>query len=141
MKVVKEKAIKELLGLLDPAQRKMVTEIFDRKVRKVVKCMSKKCKGRTIALIYLDRQGGEHIAASGEVGNKKDPMRLLAYRKRLDGKYGFQCSCGNDSRLCEAEMGVSGIENGNPTAKDIEQVAQNLQTKKSKKDKFLIEKI
>jgi hypothetical protein len=30
---------------------------------------------------------------------------ILSVRPRMDGHLGFQCECGNDSRLCEAEKG------------------------------------
>jgi hypothetical protein len=34
-----------------------------------------------------------------------DQSPLLASRYRLDEKWGFECKCGNDSRLCVDELG------------------------------------
>ena len=136
--------ISKILENISNKQHKgMVYNILTHKVSKVVKCRSSSCKGRIIAQIY---ENGSIIP----VVNNKGMMFLLATRERLDGHLGFQCRCGNDSRLCEAEKGISGIENNAIQKSDIEEVWERLQKKpvnypiKGKKqivDKFLIEKI
>lgn len=35
---------------------------------------------------------------------------ILAVRKRMDGNWGFQCMCGNDSRIAQQEKGLIGKE-------------------------------
>lgn len=52
---------------------------------------------------------------------------ILACRLRHDGKWGFQCMCGNDSRLAKAEKGI--INSGPPTKEDLAKVEANLKAK------------
>lgn len=53
-------------------------------------------------------------------------MWMLAYRPRLDGFLGFQCRCGNDSRLSGYEKGVKSIEKNKVKQKDIEAVLEKV---------------
>ena len=109
-----------LKTIKDPKQRAQIQSILQSDVVKVVKCMSKKCKGRIVA----------HVMSDGTIKpitDDKGFMHLRAIRPRLDGFYGFQCWCGNDSRLCEAEKGVKGIEHNAPQKKDLEEVWNRLQ--------------
>lgn len=138
----KKKADEILNSIPDPAQRKAIADILKGKIIKRVKCLSDKCDGRVIAHIYDDGR----ITATIDSGR----MYLAASRKRLDGYIGFQCLCGNDSRLAEHEMGVEGIEMNAITKDDVEKVWDKLQSQpanypiiKGKQivDNFLIEEI
>ena len=115
--------MKLLDNIKDPVQRGMIQNILMNNVVKVIRCMSSSCKGRIIGNIYSDGK----IAPT--VDSKDGLMYMRAYRQRLDGFLGFQCWCGNDSRLCKAEIGVSGIENNAPQKSDLEQVFNRLQNK------------
>lgn len=123
-------------------QRDIIANIISGRIVKQVKCQSRICGGRIIAHIYNDGRVEANIV--------KDVMWLFAHRQRLDGSLGFQCRCGNDSRLCEAEVGVSGIEHNNVTQKDLNEVWDRLQKKpasyktegrKTYVDNFIIEEI
>lgn len=115
-----------LKNVNDPGQRKLIGDLIAGKVVKYVKCMSKECKGRIIAHIMKDGR----IRATTEYGL----MYLLAHRPRFDGYLGFQCLCGNDSRLCEQEKGIRGIEENCLSAEDIVKVGKRLKKKKNKYD-------
>ena len=112
---------KILDNIPDKGQRDIVANILTGQITKVVKCMSKECDGRIIAHIYMN--GDIRPTHSDGV------MFMRASRNRLDGQIGFQCWCGNDSRLCEAEIGVEGIESGAVQKSDIETVWSRLQGK------------
>lgn len=133
---------KILANIPDSKQRKTIAEILTGKIEKNVRCNSDECKGRIVAYI--------HDNGKIEPTTDKGVMWLLAYRHRLDGYLGFQCACGNDSRLSDQEKGIDGIENNSVTKKDIEQVWENLNLKpisypnKNRKqliDNFLLEEI
>jgi len=100
------------------------------------------CNNRLIAYIYTD--GKVRLAAS------EGKAWLRAHRNRLDGYLGFQCWCGNDSRLCAQEKGVTGMERNAVTKDDLAQVYKNLEKNPAKYkeknnklvvDGFLIERI
>jgi len=139
-----EKAKKILETIKDPKQRKTVEGILYGIIVKNVRCMSKACKGRIVAHIYNDGS----IKATTEKNKRGELLMFLrAFRHRLDGYLGFECWCGNDSRLCEAEKGVVGRT---VDKAGLEKVHDRLQRKpanyveKNGKiliDKFLIEKI
>lgn len=67
-----------------------------------VRCLSKSCNGDVIATI--DDQGIVH----------ETDGRLFASKMRVDGVYGFQCSCGNDSREAPQERERLGMANPTP---------------------------
>lgn len=105
--------------------RNMLTDVLDGKVVKYIRCNSEECQGRIIGHIYLN---GNIVP----ITNEKGEMFMRAFRHRLDGALGFECWCGNDSRLCDAEKGVHGIEHNAVTKADLQQVWNNLQKKSVK---------
>ncbi len=63
---------------------------------------------------------------------------LMSARRRPDMKWGFECICGNDSRICKEEEGqISKIVKGSQDA--IRALAESLKIKDE--DKFLLEEI
>lgn len=63
---------------------------------------------------------------------------LLSSRYRPDMKWGFECICGNDSRVCEQEKGqLDKLVKG--TKDQIKALANSLRIKDE--DKFLLEEI
>lgn len=138
-----DKIQKLLENISDPKQKILLENIAYGKIIKQIKCMSKECKGRIVAYIY---NNGDIRGATNEIGE----MHLRAIRHRLDGYLGFECWCGNDSRLCKEEKGVAGIENNTIQASDIELVAERIfktnpqypiRDKKQLIDNFLIEEL
>ena len=136
-------ATKILDNIHDLKQRSVVANILDAKFTHNIRCLSKKCKGRIIG--HLDTKG-KVIPTTDNKGR----MFMRASRNRLDGFFGFECGCGNDSRIAEAERGVPGFINALPTKENIERVWGRLKVKpavfiehngKQEIDKFLIEKI
>lgn len=76
-------------------------------------------KGAVIALIMND----------GSVFPTKDEngvMHLRSSRKRTDGEYGFECWCGQDSRIAPNELGILKADGSQPTREDIFNMAENL---------------
>ena len=127
-------AVKGILkNIPDAKQRNLIDKIISGKVAKEIICLSedkkdakgkvisKGCNGRTIGYIYDN--GRVEVKYHNKLGY------LRATRHRLDGYMGFQCWCGNDSRLSEQEKSVTGIANNSVTKKDLEEVYENLQRK------------
>jgi len=80
----------------DKKQRDQMKKMLFNKVTHKVLCMSEECEGRHIANINND--GSVSLVAS------EGKSWLRASRNRLDSAMGFQCWCGNDSRLSKQEM-------------------------------------
>jgi hypothetical protein len=71
---------------------------------------------------------GEIEINNGIVSYKKI-NGILASRFRMDGNWGFECSCGNDSRLCEAEKGkIGATPPADETLKEITEDLKKLKT-------------
>jgi hypothetical protein len=130
-------------NITDPKQRALIERILYKKIVKQVLCGSKECQGRIVASIDQNNKIEPTL-------DNKGSMWLLAYRQRLDGYWGFQCLCGNDSRLCRQEIGVKGIEENAVTKDDLDQVWINLEKKpanypvnngKQNIDNFIIQEI
>lgn len=134
--------INELLNNIpDPKLRKQVQDMHTGKIVSSVKCMSKSCKGRLIGYIY-DNNTVQPVAEKGK-------MYMRSWRHRFDGNYGFECWCGNDSRVADSERGT-GVEHDvtfDPK-KDLPVIAERLTKKPAKYiiengkqnvDNFLIE--
>lgn len=117
--------IENILGTLPLQQRRQIAAIMQGKVVKQVLCLSKTCKGRIIGQIQSD---GKFMA----VRDQENKIYCRASRHRLDGFMGFQCWCGNDSRLSAQEKGNAGIRLNNVTKTDIEEVFDKIQAKPSK---------
>lgn len=57
--------------------------------------------------------------------------KIVSGRQRLDGQFGFQCLCGNNSLLSTQEQ--RGITNKvNPSPKEIQAIVNNLRPEKTK---------
>lgn len=80
------------------------------------------CKGRMIGRIWDDGRVEETAAEDGTI-------HLRSSRKRFDGEYGFECWCGQDSRIAEAEVGVLTFDGRAPTREGIQTIADNLKQK------------
>jgi len=105
----------------DPHLRSQLSDIVNGRVVKNVYCTSKKCKGRLIGQI-LDTGKVNAVADNGKT-------YLRASRHRLDGFMGFECWCGNDSRLAKQEKGHIGAFAPDKTA--LQKVWENLNFKPS----------
>lgn len=134
---------KLLDNIPDLRMRKSLESIIKAKVSKRVKCMSPQCNGRIIGHIHEDGSVHEIVDPSGGIF-------LRASRHRLDGYMGFQCWCGNDSRLAKQEKGNAGIENNAVQRSDLEEIWDKVQREpssypeyagKQRIDNFLIEKL
>ena len=112
--------INEMLNKLPANQRKSVLNIMNGQTIANVYCNSKTCKNRLIGTIDKSNKFNAIV-------DKDGMMHARASRPRLDGYLGFQCWCGNDSRLASQEKGVKGIEQNAVTKNDIDQVFKNLE--------------
>lgn len=116
--MIEDRKIKKMLSYItDKNVRKAIMDILTDEVVGEIKC--KKCE-KIIGHIHKDGK----ISPAG--------IRLLAVRHRLDGEIGFQCLCGNDSRLSSAEKGVGGIEDNMVTKDDLLEIAKRLSAKRKK---------
>lgn len=134
-------AIEEMLKAIpDRKQRNQIASIINGKVEKEVYCHSqdivdakdkkklvqKGCNGRLIARIYNDGRV-VMVASDGKAW-------LRSSRHRFDGQMGFQCWCGQDSLLAEAEQGIIG--EAPPTREDLGSIYEKLQIKKPNYKQF-----
>lgn len=85
----------------DARMRKELADIVTNKIVKEIYCTSKTCKGRLIGFIY-------DTGSVGMTTDRKGKSYLRSSRHRLDGFMGFECWCGNDSRLAAQEKGYIG---------------------------------
>lgn len=85
----------------DPKLRGQLSNIVNSKALKTVHCMSKECKGRMIAQILDNGQ-------VNAVSDKSGKTYMRSSRHRFDGFMGFECWCGNDTRLAPQEKGHIG---------------------------------
>lgn len=109
--------VKQILqSIPDRAQRQQIEAIITNDIQYRVRCES--CS-RIVAEIH---KNGKITPLIGKDGT----MYLLAYRHRLDSNLGFQCLCGNDSRLSPQEKGNKGIEGNSATKSDIEAVLRKV---------------
>lgn len=90
------------------------------KMKKEKQLVRQGCKGRLIARIYDD---GRVIMTASD-----GRAWLRSSRHRFDGQMGFQCWCGQDSLLAEAEQGVIG--EAPPSREDLGAIYEKLQIKK-----------
>lgn len=71
-----------------------------------------------------------HIMSDGNVVALKDEngfMWLRASRRRTDGELGFECWCGQDTRIAPNEDGIIKADGSQPTRDDLMQLAHNLE--------------
>lgn len=119
---VPDAALKTMLGHMPPTLRRQVVDSLQGNIEFEIYCKSKTCKNRLLGYI-LDTKKFRPVT------EKDGKMYCRAIRYRLDGAIGFQCWCGNDSRLSEQEKGVGGIENNAVTSNDLNEVYARLQKK------------
>lgn len=140
-----------ILASLPPGrQRDELENILRGNITAQVRCMSPQCNGRIIAYIYTNGKVEMTLYPDndgGEIGF------LFASRDRLDGFKGFECRCGNDSRLSKQEAGHLQYQ-GNPvmsiSKQKIEDIGRAIQDSPSEYpivdgcqeiDGFVVEKV
>lgn len=122
MPVSQEKIQEMFRAIPDPKMRQQLSSIMTSTEVKSIHCTSDKCKGRVIG----------HVLDNGNVTaltDKKGQTFLRAWRNRLDGFLGFECWCGNDSRLAPQEKGHIGANA--PTKSDLQKVWEKVNGKPS----------
>lgn len=129
MATIPDAALHEMLKQLPEKQRRSFAHIVSGKVSHQVHCNSKLCKGDVIAYVYVDGTNSQ-----GRVQYRVEPalaadgsMKLRASRPRLDGEYGFECVCGNDSRIASHEAGAISYDGKPPTRQGLEDIHTRLQ--------------
>jgi len=90
------------------------------KLEKVDVTTRQGCNGRLIARIYDD---GRVVMTASD-----GKAWLRSSRHRFDGQMGFQCHCGQDSLIAEAEAGIIG--QAPPSREDLGRIHEKLQVKK-----------
>lgn len=84
------------------------------------KLIKKGTNGRVIAHIMSD---GQVIATKDENGF----MWLRASRRRTDGELGFECWCGQDTRIALNEYGIIKADGSQPSRDDLLELANKLE--------------
>lgn len=69
----------------------------------------------------------------------KDHTPIISSRYRGDLQWGFECICGNDSRLCREELNQSEMLIKGSTPQTVKAVVDNI--KLTPDDSFIMEKI
>lgn len=131
-------------NITDKNLKNRLSAILNNKI--VMQVVCGKCK-HTIADVDKDNKITPVVDTTGV-------MWLLAFRPRLDGEWGFQCRCGNDSRLCDAEKNIEEIEDNRLTNANtkvvLDKIHERLKTMKKvytevgntkQVDNFLITKL
>lgn len=122
MSVSQEQVQQMFKTIPDPKLRQQLAGIMTSKEVKTVACMSKTCKGRIIGSITDNNRVNSITEEDGKT-------YLRAWRHRLDGFMGFECWCGNDSRLSAQEKGHIGADA--PSKSDLEKVWEKVSNKPS----------
>lgn len=131
--IMTAKHVKSVMCMSEDVEGEIVTPVLDKKGEPVldkegvakteqVKGVIKEgCKGRVIG----------HILDNGKVNATTDNGKtyLRSSRHRLDGFMGFECWCGNDSRLAPQEKGYIGATAPDKTA--LEKVWEKVNKKPS----------
>jgi len=78
------------------------------------------CNGRVIAQLMTDGQ----IIPVNEADGK---MYLRSSRRRTDGEIGFECWCGNDTRIAPNEDGILKADGSQPSKEDLYNMAAKLE--------------
>lgn len=126
---IPDATLQEMLKQLPKETQKSLAHIVAGKITYQVVCLSDTCKGEPIAYLYVDGTDslGRPAYRIEPVVRPDQIMKLRASRKRLDGQYGFQCCCGNDSRLARQELGHIGFDGLPPTREGLEAIYEALQ--------------
>lgn len=122
MSVSQEQVQQMFKTIPDPKLRQQLAGIMTSREVKSVHCLSETCKGRVIGSV-LDN------SRVNSVTDDEGKTYLRAWRHRLDGFMGFECWCGNDSRLSAQEKGHIGAEA--PSKSDLEKVWEKVTSKPS----------
>ena len=102
---ISDDQLKTILDRLPNEQRQTLADIITGAVTHNVYCMSPTCKGDLIAHIYkTDDPLRPSVRGTDE--------RYLSFCVRIDGFWGFQCLCGNDSRQAPQETDELTLEHG-----------------------------
>lgn len=120
-----------LNSITNPRQRRDIERILNGQIVAQVRCMSESCNGRIIANIYKD--GKVELTFSPGKNSPENVAWLRSHRNRLDGFLGFECWCGNDSRLSKQEVGhvSTGV-----TKEGLKAVAKNVDENPSRYEKI-----
>ena len=122
---VPDNTIKEILETLPKSQRQTVLNTLTGKNTHKVYCDSKKkgqCKNRFVG--YMQLVNGE--TRFEPVVDDEGKMYIRSWRPRLDGKTGFWCWCGNDTRIAKQEEGEFDYKGNMPNKAGFERIFQRL---------------
>lgn len=124
---VNDQLVNQMLRNLPQDQQSVMAGILRNEVTHEVHCENKKHKKSNNPIGYVNKNG-----QVTPTKNKKGEMFLRAVRKRTDGEYGFECWCGQDSRIAPNEAGILHADGTQPSKEDLYAMAENLQKKPPK---------
>ena len=131
MPTISNEALHDMLKQLPDAQARSLAHIVNGKISHQVRCLGG-CKGNVIAYLYIDGTDSR-----GRIKYHVEPaiapdrsMKLRSSRVRLDGQIGFECWCGQDSRIAKHEAGILSPIWIPPTRDDLVKIATRLRDDK-----------
>lgn len=123
-----QNTLNDLLNSIpDPKQRKIISDIATGKVVKQIICTKggKESHPKNAVIGYIYSSGRIEGAQ-----NSKGEMMLRSSRDRFDGNKGFECWCGNDTRIAEVEAEDIDKRGNPPTRNGLENILKKLNMKK-----------
>lgn len=129
MPYIADEALETLLSTLPSDTKKILNNIISGKATHQVRCMSELCNGEVIAYLQADGLDAHQRSKYSVVPATQavSEMKLLAFRKRLDGFIGFQCKCGNDSRRAPHEQDSIDKFGNPPTRQGLQDIYERIQ--------------
>lgn len=119
---INDQLVNQMLRNLPQDQQRVMAGILRNEITHEVNCdgAEHKKKNNPIA----------HLTTDGQVIPLKDNdgvMWLRATRRRTDGEVGFECWCGQDTRIAPNELGVLKADGTQPSKEDLYRMAANLE--------------
>ena len=117
---VSDQLVNQMLRNLPQDQQNIMAGILTNEFTHEVHCLNADHPKEKSLIGYIT-QNGQVVA----VKDDEQLMWLRASRKRTDGEFGFECWCGQDSRLAANELGILGADQ--PSKEDLYAMAANLE--------------
>jgi hypothetical protein len=120
---VSDQLVNQMLRNLPQEQQGIMAGILTNEYTHEVLCLGEDHPKSDRLIAYIT-QNLQVVPLKHEVDGQPH-MYLRASRRRTDGEFGFECWCGQDSRLAANEQGILGADQ--PSKEDLYAMAANLE--------------